>query len=250
MFQPEAMTYWLDRLPHVRFTNLYGPTEATIASSWFDVPPRRPDQQPIRAAPIGRACPGEELLVLNDLLERTAPGEIGEIYIAGVGITRGYWRDEEKTRRVFLRRPGGPDADALIYRTGDLGYVDDDGLVHFVGRADTQVKVRGHRIELGEIEAALDRLSELSGFAVVAVTSRSFGGMEICCAAAVKEGHDDVDAKWVRARLSEMVPRYMLPSRFKFLGTMPVNANGKIDRATISKMFRPEGAEESVTVSE
>ena len=239
VFQPEAMHYWLNRLPHVRFTNLYGPTETTIASSWYEVARRRPDH-PLRPAPIGRACEGEELFVLDLSLNPTAPREIGEIYIAGIGVTNGYWQDEERTWRAFLPKPGPPGTGGLMYRTGDLGYVDEDGLVHFVGRADAQVKVRGHRIELGEVEVALDLLPGLSEFAVVVIESVSFGSMEICCTASIIEGHCEIDANWIRARLLELLPRYMLPTRFKFLKRLPRNANGKIDRAAITEMFRSD----------
>ena len=103
-----ALTYWMKHLPHVRFTNLYGPTEATIASSYYDVPacPQNPQEQ----IPIGRACGGEELLVLDDDLDPVLPDHIGHLYIGGVGLSPGYWRDEEKTARAFIPDPRVPDA--------------------------------------------------------------------------------------------------------------------------------------------
>ena len=111
-----VLAHWMRRVPHARFTNLYGPTEATIASSHYTVAvPPADETAPV---PIGVACAGEELLVLDDRLRPVPPGAPGDLYIAGAGLSRGYWRDEAKTRQVFLpdSRPGH---DGRIYRTGD-----------------------------------------------------------------------------------------------------------------------------------
>src|SRR5437588_11119547 len=157
------------RLPHVTFTNLYGPTEATIASSYYTVPacPAAEDE----VIPIGRACGGEQLLVLDDALRPVPPGEVGELYIRGVGLSPGYWRDPAKTSAAFLRYPGATDARDRIYHTGDLATLGPDGLVRFLGRADSQVKTRGYRVELGEVEPTLHALRTLRDWAVVGVPS-------------------------------------------------------------------------------
>src|SRR5437762_4630094 len=149
----------MKRLPNARFTNLYGPTEATIASSYYAVPRcPRDEREPI---PFGDACDGEELLVLDGRLQPVAAGDIGDLYIRGTGLSPGYWRDPEKTDRVFLPCPGGAGPRDRIYKTGDLARRGADGLFYFLGRADTQIKSRGYRIELGEIEAALHSLPAL-----------------------------------------------------------------------------------------
>lgn len=128
-----TLCHRMRRLPHVRFTNLYGPTEATIASSHHTVAAVPADEtQPV---PIGTACAGEELLVLDDQLRPAPPGEIGDLFIAGVGLSPGYWRDDAKTAAAFLPDPRHPGSGRRIYRTGDLARVDTDGLVHFLGRA-------------------------------------------------------------------------------------------------------------------
>src|SRR5207253_180109 len=115
-----------------------------IASSYYALPSCPVDERaPI---PIGRACGGEELLVLDEYLRPLPPGEVGDLYIRGVGLSPGYWRDPEKTNAAFTR-VGACDR---VYRTGDLARVGDDGLVYFEGRVDSQVKSRGYRIELGE----------------------------------------------------------------------------------------------------
>ena len=116
-------------------------------------------------------------------------GEIGHLYIGGVGLSPGYWQDDAKTREAFHPDPR-PGREGRIYRTGDLARVGPDGLVYFLGRQDSQVKTRGHRVELGEIEAALAGLEGLKEFAVVGVPSEGFEGTSICCAYARLNGAD------------------------------------------------------------
>jgi amino acid adenylation domain-containing protein len=233
------LIHWMERLPHATFTNLYGPTEATIASSYHtvgEIPSSETD--PI---PIGVACDGEELLVLDERFQAVPSGEIGDLYIGGVGLSPGYWRDEEKTRAAFVPDPRSPGPDARIYRTGDLAKVTDDGLVHFLGRADSQIKSRGYRIELGEIETALNALEAIRECAVVGVDTGGFEGTTICCAYAPAVG-GEAEPPEVRERLRKVLPSYMLPARWLVLEALPKNVNGKIDRRTIREHFEHEAA--------
>jgi amino acid adenylation domain-containing protein len=225
----QVLCHWMRRLPHVRFTNLYGPTEATIASSHWTVPELPEDEAaPI---PIGRACTGEELLVLDSELREVPPGEVGDLYIAGTGLSPGYWRDEEKTREAFLDRDG-----KRIYKTGDLARADPDGVFHFLGRADSQIKSRGYRIELGEIEAALNSVPGVRECAVVGVDSGGFEGTAICAAVAPVDGQELAPSA-MRSELGRSLPRYMLPSRWLQLEQLPKNQNGKIDRRALREQF-------------
>jgi len=228
-----TLMYWMRRLPHARFTNLYGPTEATIASSCYTVARCPADER--EAIPIGSACGGEEILVLDGQLRPVAAGEIGDLYIRGVGLSPGYWRDPEKTRAAFLPYPGGTGPRDRIYKTGDLARLGDDGLIHFIGRADTQIKSRGYRIELGEIEAALHPLACLRESAVVAIQSEGFEGWLICCAYVPAE--KDASTNSLRKSLSELVPGYMLPARWMRYDALPKNDNGKIDRPRLRNAF-------------
>ncbi|MCS7007964.1 MAG: amino acid adenylation domain-containing protein, partial [Gaiellaceae bacterium] len=166
-----VLRYWMERVPQASFTNLYGPTETTIASSFYTVPGPPATDDPI---PIGVACDGEELLVVDGELRPVPPGEIGEIWIGGVGVSPGYWRDEERTGRAFVADPRG--GRSRGYRTGDLGRVGPDGLLHFLGRQDSQIKHRGYRIELGEVEHALHELGGVAECAVVAIETDGFPG--------------------------------------------------------------------------
>jgi len=227
------LIHWMERLPHARFSNLYGPTEATIASSYYDVPacPAAPDA----AVPIGTACDGEELLVLDEKREPAPDGTIGDLYIRGAGLSPGYWRDPEKTAAAFLPNPSREED--RIYRTGDLAHRGADGLIYFVGRADTQIKSRGYRIELGEIETALNSLSDLREVAVVAIQAGGFEGSMICCAYALAEGSQEVTPVALRKAIARLVPSYMLPHRWMRYDALPRNANGKIDRPALRERF-------------
>jgi acyl-coenzyme A synthetase/AMP-(fatty) acid ligase len=235
VFPTSPLIYWMKHLPQVAFTNLYGPTETTIASSYYTVPSCPAEaSQPI---PIGTACEGEELLVLDGERRPVASGEVGDLYIRGAGLSPGYWRDPEKTSSVFLSYGDGD----RIYRTGDLAKIGSDGLVYFVGRADTQIKSRGYRIELGEIEVVLNTFEELKESAVVAIPTDGFENTLICCAYVVPDSLQ-LTASEIRHKLSKFLPAYMLPSRFRSFKQLPKNANGKIDRRKIEDAFQVESS--------
>ena len=227
-----VLMHWMERLPHVTFTNLYGPTETTIVSSYYTVPERPADPQ--ASIPIGVACDGEELLVLNESREPVRTGETGDLYIAGVGLAKGYWRDPERTGLAFVPHPHRPAE--RIYKTGDLARVGDDGLIYFLGRSDSQIKSRGYRIELGEIEAALNTITGVQQAAVVALNSGGFEGAVICCACAPASGNGATPAT-LRRELARLIPAYMLPARWLVMQQLPTNANGKIDRRRIKDVF-------------
>lgn len=234
VFPTPALIYWMKRLPHLSFTNLYGPTEATIASSYYTVPTCPEDgTSPI---PIGRACDGEELLVLNEALQLVPAGEMGNLYIGGVGLSPGYWRDQEKTQAAFIRNPFSSDPADRLYKTGDLARIGEDGLVYFHGRADTQIKSRGYRIELGEIESAFHAMTLLQECAVVAIEAEGFEGATICCAYVPADG-SEVTPLMLRKALSHVLPQYMIPSQFLAFEKLPKNASGKIDRPKLRDEF-------------
>jgi amino acid adenylation domain-containing protein len=227
-----TLIYWMTQLPHARFTNLYGPTETTISSTYYTITHRPRDaREPI---PLGAACDGEEVLVLDERLQPVATNEVGELYIRGVGVSPGYWRDPDKTRQAFLPDPTGAPG-GRIYRTGDRGRRDANGVLYFCGRTDMQIKSRGYRIELGEIEAALSSLADLRESAVVAIDSSGFEGSLICCAYVPAAGAAALND--LRSRVAALVPRYMVPVRWLSYNALPRNANGKIDRPSLKAAF-------------
>jgi len=225
----------MERLPHAAFTNLYGPTEATIASSWYQVASVPTD--PTEPVPIGRPCAGERLVVLDDSGAEVDRDVVGDLYIGGVGLSPGYWRDTEKTAAVFQTGQTDPATDERLYKTGDLAKQLADGNYLFVGRSDSQIKSRGHRIELGEIENALQAVPTIDDSAVVAVESGGFDGTTICAAfvapSPVKPGA-------VAKELATQIPRYMIPQRWKQLDELPTNVNGKVDRPKLRELFEAE----------
>ncbi|HEX4953893.1 MAG TPA: amino acid adenylation domain-containing protein [Thermoanaerobaculia bacterium] len=147
--------------PEARVVSLGGATEASIWSVWYPIQEVDPQWSSI---PYGRGMVNQGVHVLGASLEPRPLGVAGDLYISGVGLARGYWRDEERTRAAFVRHPGTGER---LYRTGDLARCLPDGQLEFLGRQDTQVKVQGHRIELGEIEAALQQHPDIERAVVV-----------------------------------------------------------------------------------
>ncbi|HSB60872.1 MAG TPA: AMP-binding protein, partial [Vicinamibacteria bacterium] len=239
VFPTSALVHWMKRLPHVAFTNLYGPTETTIASSYYDVPCCPADER--TPVPIGRPCDGEQLLVLGEDGRPVPPGVVGELHIAGPGLSPGYWRDRERTQAVFLPNPGGRAPYDRIYRTGDLARLDERGLVHLLGRTDSQIKSRGYRIELGEIESALSSIGLVQEAVVTAIPTDSFGNNLIGCAYVPLPARP-ASATELRRELARLLPAYMLPSRWLSCGRLPRNANGKLDWKAIRDGFARDEA--------
>jgi len=154
-----ALLYLMKQLPHVTFTSLYGPTEATIASAYCTL--ARPPADLNAQLPIGTACGGDNLLLLDDQLQAVPPGAVGDLYVRGAGLSPGYWRDVKKTAAAFVFNPRN-DADDRLYRTGDLARIGEDGVVYLVQSTGADMNNRRRRIELGEIdEAALGPIEVL-----------------------------------------------------------------------------------------
>ena len=229
-----TLIYLMDKLPTVQFTNLYGPTEATIASSFYTV--TEPPTSEAAQIPIGEACEGEQLLILDDHKNPVAVGETGNLYIGGVGLSPGYWQDLQKTDAAFVA-DNSTGTEQRIYCTGDLASVGDGGLIYFRGRADTQIKSRGYRIELGEIETALHAIELLEESAVIAIDTGGFENKAICCAWV--PGHDgEVTVAEIKSRLATAIPKYMVPKHWLCLERLPRNPNGKIHRPRLREQFQ------------
>jgi amino acid adenylation domain-containing protein len=236
-FPTPGLIYWMSRLPHVAFVNLYGPTEATIASSYYRVP-RCPDDDKA-AIPIGAACDGETLLVLDEQMQPTAPDEIGDLFIGGAGLSPGYWKDPAKTAEVFRPDPFAANPADRIYKTGDLAKVGSDGMIYLLGRSDSQIKSRGHRIELGEIETAIHAVAGVEDAAVVALDLGDADGVAIGCAYVLAPGRDLAPAA-LKKQVAQILPHYMIPARWMMLDRIPRNGTGKTDRTLIRHQFLQE----------
>ncbi len=210
--------------------NVYGPTEATIDAAFWTVP-RAPNGS--EAIPIGDPVTGAELLVLDDDMRAVEDGTEGELYIAGPGLARGYLNRPELTAERFLPHPSDRTPGARLYRTGDRARRGLGGELHFLGRADGQIKLRGFRIETGEIEAALCRHPAVSDVVVhLHPQAQSQPGEARLVAYLVACGKAPCPAD-LRRFLSQTLPAHMIPRDFIFLPVLPLTPSGKRDRQAL-----------------
>ena len=207
--------------------NLYGPTEATI---WSAADPVRPGQ-PIA---IGEPLPCASHHLLDRELRPVPHDEIGELAIGGAGVARGYVGRPDLTAERFVPDPFGPPG-ARLYRTGDLGHALPDGRIEFLGRADAQLKVRGHRVEPGEIEAALRAHPGVADAAVGALPAPSPAG-ELRLVAWLAIAGEPPVAEALRRHLRDLVPEHMMPSAFVPLPALPTTPSGKVDRRALAAL--------------
>lgn len=216
--------------PELQLISLGGATEASIWSIYFPIEQVDPEW---RSIPYGRPLQNQKFDVLDGLLKPCPVWMSGELYIGGIGLARGYWRDEEKTSRSFITHPATGER---LYRTGDLGRYLPGGNIEFLGREDSQVKVQGHRIELGEIEAVMAQHPAIQAVAARAVGNAQ-GSKRLVAYVVAKS---DVSGAELSGFLGEKLPSYMIPSRFIKLEAMPLTANGKIDRAALPDPPQPD----------
>ncbi|WP_275562122.1 non-ribosomal peptide synthetase [Streptomyces sp. 5-6(2022)] len=224
----ETLELWRAAHRDVAVVNEYGPTEATVGCAVLRLEPG--EETPSGAVPIGRPTPNTRLYVLDAGLRPAPRGAVGELYIGGEQLARGYLGRPGLTASRFVADPFGAPGGRL-YRTGDLARWNDDGQLEYLGRMDDQVKVRGYRVELGEIEAALTQDPAVGQATVVLRTDDGPGRRLVAYLAPVAGAGLDVGA--VRERLSAAVPDYMVPSAFVVVDQMPRSASGKVDRKAL-----------------
>jgi amino acid adenylation domain-containing protein len=216
------------RLPRTALYNEYGPTEATVWSTVHRCRGREPDGR----LPIGRPIPNVRVYLLDRLLEPAPIGVAGEIYIGGEGVARGYLGQPGLTAERFVPDHLGAVPGGRLYRTGDRARWRADGAIEFLGRLDSQVKVRGFRIELEEVESVLGRHPALRA-AAVAVHQAPTGDVRLIGHVVPRDGQAPAAAelrRWLKASL----PDYMIPSAFVVLASLPQSPNGKVDRRALT----------------
>lgn len=248
---PALARSWLTLYPQVPILNHYGPTECAdgVTHHLISVPPSPADTY----VPIGRPISNLEVYVASGL-RLCKTGEVGEIYVSGVGVADGYINDSDRTRDAFVPNPFSDHPSYRhLYRTGDLGRIRADGVLECLGRRDRQIKLRGHRIELGEIESHLaDNQIQLRGFRIeleeIEAALESYPG--VARAAVLVEGadddrrlvsllapaHENLTSGDILTHLRQALPSYMLPSDFRMVERMPLTPSGKIDRARLSSI--------------
>ena len=221
--------------------NLYGPTETTVWSTGERL--KRSDNPVL----IGRPLANTQVYVLNEYLQPVPIGVPGELYIGGMGVTRGYLRRPELTAERFVPDPFGSVAGGRLYRTGDLARMHADGRLECLGRVDQQVKILGHRIELGEIEATLLRHPAVGAAAVVAPGDKQ--GRRRVAAYLVENPGTSPTSTELRAFLRRTLPDHLMPSVLVRLANLPLTPNGKVDRQALPYPDAADEAQEETWVA-
>lgn len=216
------------------FINEYGPTETTVGCSIFEVSSDNILTSPDSAVPIGRAIQNTQLYVLDDKMQPVPKGVVGELYIGGIGVARGYLNKAELTSTRFIDNPfyqANQYSSKRLYKTGDQVRYLLDGNLSFIGRFDDQVKVRGNRIELGEIEYQINRLDGVDS-AVVNIRKSELGASLVAYIKPYKDYEKNFVSK-VKQELIEALPNYMIPDSLVMIEEWPLTINGKVDKQAL-----------------
>jgi D-alanine--poly(phosphoribitol) ligase subunit 1 len=228
---PDVAARLFDRFPGAEIWNTYGPTEATVATTALRID--RGILARYSPLPIGCPLPGTRVVVVDEQGNRVAPGERGEIVIAGPNVSTGYVGRPDLTSRAFSELDG-----VRAYRTGDWGH-EQDGVLFCDGRMDNQIKLHGYRIEVGDVEANLRSIAGVCD-AIVLPVLKDDRADSLAAFVIVSErppGSDFEVTRILRIRLAERLPAYMLPRKFVFLESFPMTANGKADRAALAALL-------------
>ena len=231
LFSGEAMpikqlNYWKKYLPDVKYVNLYGPTEITCNCTFYEIP-----QGPFEgeALPIGRAFTNERIVLLKeDGTTTKTPNEQGEICVVGSALSLGYYNSPVETANAFVKNPEQTAYEEKMYKTGDLGFYDEDGLLQFCGRKDYQIKYMGHRIELGEIETATLTLKGVSR--AVCIFEEKKQKIFMFC-------QSEIEPAEINTYLRTKLPAFMIPHHIVVVKAMPLTENGKVNRKKLMEEF-------------
>ncbi|MFG2714906.1 non-ribosomal peptide synthetase [Streptomyces goshikiensis] len=226
---PTAVRRVLDACPGVVVRAMYGSTEVSSFAAYAEI---TAPYEPTAAVPVGRPMDTIDARLLDERLRPVADGEVGELYIAGERLARGYHDRPELTAERFVADPYGAPG-TRMYRTGDLMRRGPQGLLEFAGRAGDQVKIRGYRVEPGEVEHVLARQPGVVHAAVVAVRQEGDGADEKRLVAYVVPAVPGLDLAKLKAAAAGLLPDYMVPAAFVELDALPLTANGKLDRAAL-----------------
>jgi amino acid adenylation domain-containing protein len=214
----------LKRSLGIEINNMYGPTEASMEATYSSCLPGEPIS-------IGRPIANVKAYLLADNLQPVPSGKEGELYLGGLGIARGYLNDPAMTAERFQPDPYSTTPGSRMYRTGDICRWLPDGRLEYIGRRDRQVKVRGHRVELGEIEAVIQKSLLVRDSTVVLSDDK--------IVAYIVRENEDISETRIRKYLRSILPSYMIPPIIIFLGALPRNSSGKVDRGALPRPQRP-----------
>ena len=222
---PSHLNAWQNMPPNTIFFNEYGPTETLVGCCVYQVPKHKQDTVMF---PIGRPAANTQMYVLDIRMQLVPVGVVGELYVGGVQLARGYLDRPELTAERFIPNPFSTEIGARLYRTGDTVRWLPNGILDFIGRMDRQVKIRGYRIELGEIEATLAKHPEVQE-ALVIVHGERTEEKTLVAYLVGSTSTERVENGELRAFLRQTLPDYMLPLAFVWLETFPLSPNGKVD---------------------
>jgi amino acid adenylation domain-containing protein len=229
---PERWTLWKRVAPaRIALVNTYGPTEATVVATLHDSNTDASGEHVRREVPIGPTLRGSDAFVLDDALQPLPRGAPGELYLAGPNLSRGYRNDPASTARAFVPNPFASMPGRRMYRTGDIARMLSNGGLEYLGRADSQVKLRGHRVELTEIESVMKECADVSD---AAVCVSGDGPSARLIAGIVPRDDAPIDPNSIRTHVRGRLPEFMTPSVFITLDRIPLNRNGKVDRAALA----------------
>ena len=227
VFPTKQFNYWHHHLSEVTFANLYGPIEITLDCTYYIINKEIPDEEPL---PIGYPCRNTDILILDDEDRAvTEPGVEGELCVRGTSLAMGYYNNPEKTAAVFVQNPLNKAYPELIYRTGDIVCLNDEGLIVFKGRKDNIVKHMGYRTDLGEIEHVIINTLKLVKNGCIVYNQRD---KQITL---FYEAAEEIPVSEFRLQIGKVLPKYMIPTAFHHLEQLQRNANGKIDRLFYKK---------------
>ena len=221
------LNYWRKRLPDCMYVNMYGPTESTDIVTYYVVDREYENHETL---PIGIPCANMKTVILNEKNEECKVNEQGELCIGGSGIAMGYWNSPEITKKAFIQNPLNNKYYEKLYRTGDLVYKNEEGNIIFIGRADSQIKLRGNRIELGDLESAASAMDKVKNCCALFDSDKQEIVLFI-------ETDENIIPRKFNLGLKQYVPSYMVPSRIVTMPAFPHTPSGKIDRQKLKREY-------------
>lgn len=227
----ELCRQWLKLYPHIPLLNTYGSTECSDDQCHYPIHTAPPPDYPMPIMTIGTPIQNMSMYILDQWLQPVPIGAVGELYVGGIGVGRGYLKDPERTQKSFIANPFIKQDGACIYKTGDQGRYMSDGTIEFLGRVDHMVKVRGFRIELGEIESHLSQHPAIKH--VVVIVREDTPNNKHIVAYYVPDAQQAPSLADLRNYVAAKLPDYMVPSAFVTMEALPLTANGKIDRKNL-----------------
>lgn len=229
---PGLCRSWLERFPKISIVNAYGPTECSDDVTHEVIDHAPPPEA--RTVPIGKPLANLRLSVLNPWLQPVPPRLPGELFVGGIGVGRGYLEDPRQTALAFVPDPLSDQPGERLYRTGDRVHLDAQGRLEFQGRLDHQVKVRGFRIELGEVEASVGRLKGVAQAAAAVHRGKGGSADTRLIGYVVAEPGVSLSPSQLKTELARDLPGHLVPSQWVELESLPLTANGKLDRKALS----------------